>query len=124
MAELLEQDLITGAAVDRERNLVAHRSGRQKERRLLAEELGHGILEQIDGGIFPKLLVPDFRFTHEPAHGRRRTGDGVAEQVDRYHSILSTVRRAIRSGIMVAATQVTTTTAPAATSSAVVCPEG
>jgi hypothetical protein len=79
MAELLEQDLITGAAVDRKCNLVTHRSGRQKERCLFAEELGHGFLQQIDGGIFPKLLVPDFRFTHEPAHGRRGTGDGVAE---------------------------------------------
>jgi hypothetical protein len=124
MAELLEQDLVPGAAVDRECNLVAHRARRQKQCRLFAEELGHGFLEQIDGGIFPKLLVPDFRFTHEPAHGCRGTGDRVAEQIDRYHSILSTVRRAIRSGIMVAAAQVATTIEPTTTSSAVVCPEG
>ena len=122
MAELLEQDLITGAAVDRERNLVAHRSRRQKERRLFAEKLGDGFLEQIDGGIFPKLLVPDFRFTHKPAHGRGGTGDGVTEQIYRYHSILSMVRKAIRSGTMVAVTHVSTIIAPAAISSAVVCP--
>jgi hypothetical protein len=110
--------------VDGECHLVAHRSGGEKESRLFAEELGHGFLEQVDGGIFPKLLVPDFRFTHEAAHGRRGTGDGVAEEIYRYHSILSMVRRAIRRGTMVAARQVSTTITPVAASSAVVLVEG
>jgi hypothetical protein len=119
MALLLEQDLVACPAVDRERDLIAHGAGRKKQRLLFAEELGHGFLEQIDGGVFPQLFVADFRFTHEPAHGRRGTGDGIAEQVYRYHSILSTVRKAIRNGMMVEAMQMVTTMAPVSTSSVV-----
>ena len=42
-----------------ERDLVRHRRGRQEERRLVAEQLGHAALQLVDGRILAVLLVAD-----------------------------------------------------------------
>ena len=46
VGELLKQDLVSGPAVDRERHLIAHRTGREKDCRLFAEELRDHVLEE------------------------------------------------------------------------------
>ena len=102
MGLLLQQDLIPGAAVDGEGDLIAHGTRRQEEGRLLAQEFRHHLLEQVDHRVFPQLLVAHVRFAHEPPHRRRGAGHGITEQVDRYHSIFSMVRSAIRRGTIVA----------------------
>ena len=112
MRQLLKQDLISGPAVNRECHLIAHGAGGKKKRRLLAQEIGDHVLQQIDGGVFALLLVSHFRLAHEPAHWWGGSGDGIAEQVDLHHSIISILRRPSRRGIIVAAAQITTTAAP------------
>ncbi len=116
MRQLLKQDFVSGPAVHRESHLIAHRAGGKKKRRLLTQEIGDNVLQEIDGGIFALLLVADFRLAHEPPHRRRRTGDGIAEQIDLYHSIVSILRRPARRGIIVASAQTPTTASPESTS--------
>src|SRR5688500_2237337 len=132
MGGLVQDDLVPGPAMHRERDLVAHGARRQEQRRLLAKQLRHGVLEQVDGGILELLLVADFGLAHEPPHRRRRPGDGVAVEVHRRrgggHSTppeaisMRSMRRALsRRGRMVTPTRMATT-APAEISSLGVTP--
>src|SRR5215218_9198157 len=86
-------------------DLVAHGARGKEERRLLPQQVGHHVLEEVDGGIFPLLLVAHFCFRHGPAHAGSGTGDGVAVEIDPYHSIISMRCRAILRGTKVAVTQ-------------------
>jgi hypothetical protein len=122
MRLLLEQDLVTRAAVHRKCHLIAHGAGRKEEARLLAQEIGHHVLQEIDGRIFALLLVAHFGFRHSSSHRGSRTGNGVAEQVYAYHSIDSILRSARRSGTMVAAMQMHATRTPEATSPGITSP--
>ena len=92
----------------RKGHLIAHGSRGKEQRRFLPEELGYHVLQEIDGGIFALLLVTHFCFRHGPAHGGGRTGDGIAVEIDLYHSIISMRCRAILSGTKVAVRQMPT----------------
>ena len=97
------------ATVHREGDLIAHRPGGEKEGGLLPQQVSYHVLEEIDGGIFALLLIAHLGVGHSLAHGRSGTGDGVAEQVYAYHSIDSILRRANRSGTIVAVMQMAAT---------------
>ena len=56
---LLDDELGAALAEDRERDLVAHRRGREVDRLLLAEQLGAAALELEDGRVLALLLVAD-----------------------------------------------------------------
>ncbi len=84
MRRLVRQHLFAVSAVHAERDLVAHRARRQEECRLLAEELGHHLLEKVDRGILVLLLVAHFGLAHEAAHVLRGLGDRVAGEIDLY----------------------------------------
>ena len=79
---LVRQHLLAVAAVDAERDLVAHGARRQKERRLLAEEVGDHLLEEIDRRVLVLLLVAHVRVAHEAAHLQRGLGQRIAVEID------------------------------------------
>ena len=69
---LLDDQLAAALAEDRERDLVAHRRGRQVDRLFVPEQRGCAPLELEDGGILALLLVPHLRGRHRLAHRGRR----------------------------------------------------
>ena len=86
MRRLVQDDLVARAAVHRERHLIAHGAGGQEQGRLLAEQRRDHLLEPVHRRVLELLLVAHLGLAHEAAHGGRRTGDGVAAKVDRFHS--------------------------------------
>ena len=98
MGRLVQQDLVARTAVHREGDLVAHRPRGEEQRRLLAEQLRHHLLEPVDGRILAILLVAHLGLGHGAAHGRGGTGDGVAEEIDgdRAHATTPSARAAER----------------------------
>ena len=79
---LLGDDLAAGPAEHAERGLVRHRRGREEERRLVPEQLGHAALQLVGGRILALLLVADLGGRHRREHPRRRLRDGVGAEVD------------------------------------------
>jgi hypothetical protein len=69
---------------DAQGDLVGHGARGNEECRLLPGELGEHLLEAVDGGILPVLVVADLGLGHGPAHPRRGPGDGVGAQVDQH----------------------------------------
>ena len=63
-----DQLVAAGARVQPERDLVAHRPARQEQRRLLAEQLGHALLEAIGRGVGEPLLVGHVGRGDRPPH--------------------------------------------------------
>src|SRR4029450_7408999 len=82
MGGAVGQHLLARPAVHPQGDLVAHRARRQEHRRLLAEDLGDHLLQEVHGGILVLLLVAHLRLAHEAAHLGRWTGHGVAVQID------------------------------------------
>ena len=74
--------LVAGAAMDQQRDLVAHGAGGEEHRRLLAQKGRHAGLERIDGGVLAALLVAHLGIDHGTAHGRRWPGHRIAPQID------------------------------------------
>ena len=76
------QHLVARPAVHAHRDLIAHGARGEKDRRLLAEELRDHLLEVVHRRVLALLLVAHLGVAHEPAHGRRRPGHRVAEEID------------------------------------------
>src|SRR2546423_471044 len=74
--------LLAGPAVHARRDLVAHGAGGKEAGGLLAEEIGHHLLQRGEGGVLVLLLVAPLRLAHEPPHLRRGAGDRVAGEID------------------------------------------
>ncbi len=79
---LLGDDLAAGPAEHAEGGLVRHRRGREEERRLVPEQLGHAALQLVGGRILALLLVADLGRRHRREHPWRRLRDGVGAEVD------------------------------------------
>ena len=71
------QQLIAGLRIDADADLVGHRAGRNKQGRLLAEQLGGPGLETLDRRIVAEDVVADLRLGHRPPHPGRWLCDGV-----------------------------------------------
>ena len=80
--QFVRQDLVAGAAMGQDRDLVAHRAGRQKNRRFLAEQRGHPVAQLMDRGIVAVLLVADLGGHHRGLHSGRGLCLRVGIQVD------------------------------------------
>ena len=79
---VVRDDLLARPRVHAQRDLVAHRPRRQEDGRFFAQQLGHHLAEQVDGGILHLLLVAHLRLAHEAPHVGGRPRDGVAVEVD------------------------------------------
>ena len=88
-----DDDFLARLRVTADRQLIGHRSGRDKQGRLFAEEPGHHLLEAIDGGVFAVDVVADFRARHRFAHGVGGLRHGIAAQVDDLHTWFHTITR-------------------------------
>jgi hypothetical protein len=76
------QHLLTGPAVHAQGDLVAHGPGGQEDGRLLAEQVGHHLLQEIHGRVLVLLLVAHLRLAHEAAHLGGGARHGVAVEID------------------------------------------
>src|SRR6185295_2275424 len=83
MAPLLEDDLLPGAGVDADGDLVALRPRGNEDRGLHPEALGDACLEPAHGWVLAVDVVAHLGLGHRAAHARRRAGDGVGAEVDR-----------------------------------------
>jgi len=96
-AELGEQDvrilfrdqLVTRFGKSPEGDLVRHRRGRDEDRLLLAEQIGHPALELVDGRVLAPLLVSDERVRDRLAHAGARLRLGVGAKVDHASTLAS-----------------------------------
>ncbi len=79
---LVRQHLVARPAMREDRDLVAHRPGRQKHCCFLAEQRGHARAQCIHGRIVADLLVAYLRPQHRFPHSGRRAGLSVREQID------------------------------------------
>jgi hypothetical protein len=79
---LFGDDLAPGPAEHAECGLVRHRGGREEERCLVPEQLGHAALQLVGGRILALLLVADLGGRHRGEHPCRRLRDGVGAEVD------------------------------------------
>jgi hypothetical protein len=82
VAVLGGDDLVAAAAMDEQRDLIAHRAARQKDRVLLAEQLGDAGGERIHRGIFAAAFVAHLSGRHGGTHGGAGTCRGIANQID------------------------------------------
>ena len=82
MRTLLGDELAAGTAQRAQRSLVRHRRRREKERRLVPEQLCHPVLQLARGRILTDLLVADLGGRHRSEHSRRRLRDGVGAEID------------------------------------------
>src|SRR5919106_966742 len=78
----MEYYLVARAAVEEERDDVAHGSGRQEDCGLLPRQLGDQLLQFEHGGVLPPLLVVDLGETHETPHRFHGARRGIAGEVD------------------------------------------
>ena len=82
VSALFADDLLAMMGVQLDRNLVAHGSAGNKQRRLAAEDLGRDRFQAIDGRVVTVHIVTNFGLKHGAAHLRRGLGNRVATQVD------------------------------------------
>jgi hypothetical protein len=82
MRGAMRKHLLAGTAVHAHGDLVAHGARGQKERGVLAQELGDHVLQEIDRGILILLLVAHLRLAHEAAHLGGGLGHRVAVEID------------------------------------------
>jgi hypothetical protein len=59
-------------------NLIAHRSGWNKQRGFFVEEFRRAFLQPIDGRVFTINVVANFGIGHSAAHGGGGFGDCIA----------------------------------------------
>jgi hypothetical protein len=76
---LIQENLIARSTVKPDRNLVAHRPGRQENSSLFVQEIGHHILKKIYRWILTLLLISDLSVAHEAPHFRSWLCHGIAE---------------------------------------------
>ena len=79
---LADDDLVAGARLRRDGELVAHRPAGDEERGLLARDAGDLALERSDGRVVAEDVVADLGARHRLAHGRGRPRHRVAPQVN------------------------------------------
>ena len=79
---LLADQLLARPREDAERELVGKRRRREKERRLLAEQLRPTPLQLVDGRVLARVVITDLGVRHGGPHRRRRTGLHIAAQLD------------------------------------------
>ena len=89
---LLGEQLVARLAVEPERDLVRHRRRGDVDGLLVTEKLSRPLLEQVDGRVFPLLLVADLGRRHRLAHCWRRLRLSVRPEVD-HGEILPAARR-------------------------------
>ena len=65
--------------------LVAQRTARHEQARLVPEQPGDPLLERGDGGVLPVDIVADIGLRHRPAHPFNGARHSVRAQVDRLH---------------------------------------
>ena len=82
VAGLVQNDLVPGAGMGTISDLVAHGARGQKQRRFLAEQIRDHRAEFAHGRVFVELLIAHLGVGHRLAHGTRRPGLGIAQQVD------------------------------------------
>ncbi len=82
MRAAMGQDFIARPAMGQGRRDVAHGARRHEHGRLLAEQAGDPLAQQIHGRVIADLLVADLRPRHRLAHCRRRARLRIREQVD------------------------------------------
>ena len=85
-------DVVARTAVELERELVGHRPGRDEERRLLAEQRGHALLQLEDARVLAVLVVADGSAGDRLAHRLGRAADGVRAEVDHAVQTVSSAR--------------------------------
>ncbi len=68
---------LTALTVTHHRQQVGHGAGGNKQRGLLAQQLGPAGLQCIDAGIFPVDIIPHLGMQHALAHGIRGLGDRI-----------------------------------------------
>ncbi len=78
----VEDDLVAGFRLRLDADEVAHGARGHEQRRLLAEQRGHRLLQPVDGGVLAVDVVADRRGHHGGEHGRGGHGDGVGTEVD------------------------------------------
>ena len=82
MGGLLDDELGSALAEDREGDLVAHRRGRQVHGLFVLEQRSDAPLQLEDGRVLALLLVADLRPRHRLAHAMRRLRLGIGAKVD------------------------------------------
>jgi hypothetical protein len=91
---LLADHLVARLTVKPERNLVRHRGRRDVDGLLVTEELSDSVLEQVDGRVFPPLLVPDLGLGDRLPHPGGRLGLRIRPEID--HAVILAERAAPR----------------------------
>jgi hypothetical protein len=84
MRGLMRQDFLARPAMHQRRCDIAHGAGGHEHRGLFAQEIGHALAQQVHGRVVADLFVADLGARHRLAHGRRRPGLGVRQQIDAY----------------------------------------
>ena len=82
MAALFANDLLPGASVNFDGDLVPHSAAGNKNRGLASEYFCRTLFQPIDGWVFAVNIVANLGLRHRAAHFCRRLGDGVAAQVN------------------------------------------
>ena len=78
----LADDLLAGAGVEADGDLVAHGAGGDEDGGFPGEDLGGARFEVVDGWVFGVDVVADLGVRHGLAHGRGGLGEGVAAEID------------------------------------------
>ena len=82
----VEDDLVARSGVHAHADLVGHGAGGHEQRRLLAEALGHSLLQPVDRRVFTEDVVADLGVGHGCAHAGGGSGHGVRAQIDDVHA--------------------------------------
>ena len=82
MAAGLTDELVPRPAMDAHADLVRHCAGRNKQRRLLAQQLRQPGLQPQHRRVFTEHVVAHFGRRHRGPHGRRGLGERVAAEIE------------------------------------------
>ncbi len=80
--------LVAGGGQEPQANLVGHGAAGGEEGCLLAQEVGHLLLEGVDGGVLAANVVAHLGPVHGLAHGGGGPGDRVGTQIDLEHGAI------------------------------------
>src|SRR5215203_1667905 len=102
MGALMQEYLFSPVRVYLDPDLVGHRPRRRVQSRLLAEQVGHVLLQPVYGRVLPEDVVANRRLQHRPPHSFRRTGHCVAAKI--YHGLpplcCSSTRRVVAKWVL------------------------
>ncbi len=82
MRGLVRENFVRRPAMAEDAGDIAHGAGRQKHRRLLAEQIGDPFAQQVHRRVVAHLFVADLGAGDRLAHGRRRLGLRIRVHVD------------------------------------------